>query len=354
VTDRPSVSLLLPNMNNEPVLDEFMEKLATNTTYPNVELVVVDDGSSDGSQEILRRWRDRGRFERFRLVEQENAGVPVTLNRAIGISDGELLVRLDGDATIETPGWLERMLALRAVDDRVGMVVGSIEFADGRVHALGREVVLREGLHDRGTVVLERRERTLDSLVHRPQLADVAFRDRAAEVDSALGCCTLFTRETAEAIGGIDERYSPVWIEDDDFGLAVRAHGQKVFVLPEIRIVHHVGRRNARIAPAPGTKAPGYVETGIRTYGLRAYNALPAAGKRPFARRLSRWAEAPSRLTLLRRHYDTWAQKWGFDPLNPDLDAVHARWGGSEVWWREDPERRQAGEDILRRYRETA
>ena len=345
----PSVSLLLPNMNNDPVLDEFFERLAAHTTYPDFELIVIDDGSSDGSRDILRRWRDSGRFERFRLVEQDNAGVPVTLNRAIGMAEGELLVRLDGDATIETPGWLERMVRLRRTDDRVGMVVGGIEFPDGRVHALGRDVVCAEGLHDRGTFPLERTgRRTYDALVHRPRIDEVPFAAQATEVDTALGCCTLFTRDVARAIGGIDERFSPVWIEDDDFGLAVRAQDMKVFLLPEIRIVHHVGRRNPRVKSA--AKAPGRVEGVTRMLAARAYDALPPRAKRPVARRYSRYAEDAGRLRLLARHYGTWRDKWGFDVLNPDLDAVRARWGGSEVWWRADPERRAAGEDILRRY----
>ena len=39
----------------------------------------------------------------------------------------------------------------------------------------------------------------------------------------------------------------------------------------------------------------------------------------------------PARVAMLRRHYSAWHDKWGFDALNPDMDAVRARWGGSEV-----------------------
>ena len=52
-TKAPRVSLVMPNRDNAPVLDLVLDRLAENTTYPDVELVVVDDGSTDGSLEIL-------------------------------------------------------------------------------------------------------------------------------------------------------------------------------------------------------------------------------------------------------------------------------------------------------------
>ena len=47
---RPPVSLILPNRNNGPVLDLVLERLAAHTTYPDVELIVVDDGSTDAQK----------------------------------------------------------------------------------------------------------------------------------------------------------------------------------------------------------------------------------------------------------------------------------------------------------------
>jgi hypothetical protein len=59
----------------------------------------------------------------------------------------------------------------------------------------------------------------------------------------------------------------------------------------------------------------------------------------------------PARVAMLRGHYAAWREKWGFDPLNPDMDAVLARWGGSEVCWAYDDELRRAGEEIAAAYR---
>ncbi len=54
----PRVSLLVANRNNEPALDIVLERLVANTTYPDVELVAVEDGCTDASRQLLRRWRD--------------------------------------------------------------------------------------------------------------------------------------------------------------------------------------------------------------------------------------------------------------------------------------------------------
>src|SRR5436189_3774461 len=109
---RPSVSLLMPNRDNAPLLDLVLERLADNTQYPDVELIVVDDGSTDGSREILRRWRDSGRFADFSLIEREHGagGVVDALNHGLRAASGEVVVQLDADASIETAGWLEKMV----------------------------------------------------------------------------------------------------------------------------------------------------------------------------------------------------------------------------------------------------
>jgi hypothetical protein len=60
----------------------------------------------------------------------------------------------------------------------------------------------------------------------------------------------------------------------------------------------------------------------------------------------------PARVEMLRRHYAYWREKWGFDPVNPDMDEVLRRYGGTEVCWAYDDELRREGEAILRAWSE--
>lgn len=336
-----TVSLIVPNKNNEPVLDLFLERLRDNTPGPEFELIVVDDGSSDRSREILRRWRDSGAFERFTLIERESSGIIATLNAALAEATGEIVVRLDGDATIETPGWLERMLAFYRSDERIGVVVGKIVFDSGHVHSYGMNIVGPEGVHDRGTRLTEPvGRRTLDIAVERPLATPDDEGNRVAEIDGAIGCCTMFSRDLADRIGGFDRRYDPVGFEDFDFALGARRLDRKVFFLPDIEVIHRLTLRNPR---TDSSRAEWMLWRARRRIG----GLFPQRVRNAVARAAKLGDHDPERIALLRRHYVSWRDKWGFDPLNPDMDDVLRQYGGTEVCWRYDDARRRAGEEIV-------
>jgi GT2 family glycosyltransferase len=312
------------------VLDLFFERLDRNTDHRDFELIVVDDGSTDRSREILRRWRDSGRFPVFHLIEREPRGVVESLNVALERASGEVIVRLDGDATIETPGWLGRMLDFHAADERVGVVGPKIVFDSGHLHNAGMDIVVPEGLHDRGTRVTEPvGRRTLDINVERPLASEANGLDVPAEVDAVIGCLMLFSRELAEQIGGFDTRWSPVAFEDFDFALSARRHGRKVFCLPDIQVTHRVSLRN----PRSDSRRELWLWRARRAVGDR----VPLAIRRRVARAARIADHDPERIALLKRHYASWQEKWGWDPLNPDMAAIEKRWGATELWWRYPP-----------------
>lgn len=331
---RPSVSLLIPNKNNELALDLVFERLAEHTTYRDVEVVVVDDGSSDGSRPILRRWRDSGRFERFVYEEREPSGVVVTLNRGLELASGDVVVQLDADATIETPSWLEKMLAFFCSDHRIGVVSPKIAFDTGRVHAFGVNLVGPGGMHDRGTRILEPvGARTLHQKVERPRWQDAPYGERIAEVDAGIGCCMMYRREDALAVGGYDLGYQPVWFDDIDLALSIRHKlGKKAFFFPHVFVTHRVSLRNERHQPSRR-----------EVFQARVGARLPPRLK---AALTERGIGEPETNDRLRHHYAYWESKWGWHPLNPDMAAVRRRYGDTEVCWASDAGRREAGEAI--------
>ena len=344
----PLVTLILPNKNNDPVLDMFFEKLAANTDYPDFEIVAVDDGSTDRSRQILRRWRDSGRFPEFRLIERESSGIIRTLNAGLADARGELIVRLDGDATIETPGWLRRMVDFHESDERIGVVVAKIVFDSGQIHSLGMNIVGPAGVHDRGTRITEPAgRRTLDINVDRPNEWDTEGGDEIAEIDGAIGCCTMFSRELAERIGGFDTIYDPVGFEDFDFALGARRLERKVFFFPEVRVIHRVSLRNPR---TDNSRRELWLWRARRRFG----DAFPLWLRKRVAAAAKLGDHDPARIALLQRHYESWREKWGFDPINPDMDAVLRRYAGTEVCWAYDDARREAGRQIVAAYLERA
>ncbi len=339
----PRVSLLMPNRDNAPVLDLVLERLATNSQYDDLELVVVDDGSTDGSREILRRWRDGGRFDDFRLIEQEPAGVIEALNTGLEAATGELVVQLDGDASVETPGWVQTMTGLMQADSRVGVVTAKIVFDWGELHTCGVDVVGPTGFHDRGAEILEPvGRRTYHQRVLRKAEGESPESEVAAEVDGGIGCCMMYRRDVALELGGYDPGWAPVWFDDLDLTMCMRRENLKVFALPEVRVIHHVGRR---IDDEPALK-----RAATRTRRA-AGSALPPRIRKRISQRVNLDRPPPDKWNRLQHHYGYWREKWGFDMLNPDMDAVLERWGHTEVCWRYDDERRAAGERILAGWR---
>jgi glycosyltransferase involved in cell wall biosynthesis len=96
ISTLPKVSVCIPCYNAEPFLPQALESVLAQT-YSNIEIVVVDDGSSDRSLEILERHRARG----VRVVHQTNNGQSAAANRAFSCSTGRLIKFFDADDVLE-------------------------------------------------------------------------------------------------------------------------------------------------------------------------------------------------------------------------------------------------------------
>ncbi len=88
------VSVVLPVFNGQAFLRPALESIL-NQTFRNFELIVIDDGSTDNSLEIMREYGSRD--ERVVVVEQKNSGIVAALNNGIARSQGEYIARMDAD-----------------------------------------------------------------------------------------------------------------------------------------------------------------------------------------------------------------------------------------------------------------
>jgi GT2 family glycosyltransferase len=104
-TGTPRVSVILPVYNGEAYLLEAVESILAQT-YTEFELIVIDDGSRDGTAALLDTVRD----PRVRVIHQDNMGLALTLNKAIGLARGEFIARQDAD-DISRPERLARQVA---------------------------------------------------------------------------------------------------------------------------------------------------------------------------------------------------------------------------------------------------
>lgn len=117
--EQPSVSVIVPAYNEGVVLEHCLDSLLA-TSYPRTEIIVVDDGSTDDTAEVLAAVARR--HPRIRAVTQPNAGKGAALNHGVALSSGDVLVFVDADSLFQ-PDTLQRML--EGFDDpRVGAVCG--------------------------------------------------------------------------------------------------------------------------------------------------------------------------------------------------------------------------------------
>jgi cellulose synthase/poly-beta-1,6-N-acetylglucosamine synthase-like glycosyltransferase/peptidoglycan/xylan/chitin deacetylase (PgdA/CDA1 family) len=126
----PPVSIVVPAFNEAVGIERAVRTLAA-SDYPEFEIVVVDDGSTDGTGELVESLD----IERVRVVRQPNAGKPAALNTGVTVARHELIVTVDGDTVFE-PGTL-RALVQPFRDAGVGAVSGNTKVGN-RGGLLGR------------------------------------------------------------------------------------------------------------------------------------------------------------------------------------------------------------------------
>lgn len=123
----PLVSVIIPAYNTEKYIRETIDSVLTQT-YPNIELILVDDGSTDNTASITETLiRDK---KNTRLVRQKNQGVSAARNNGFAVSNGSYIAYLDAD-DVWTPRNVERWLLKFAADSELVVVHSDCQEIDG-------------------------------------------------------------------------------------------------------------------------------------------------------------------------------------------------------------------------------
>lgn len=120
----PPVSIIVPAYNEGVVIESSIRSLL-NLQYPDLEIVVVDDGSTDHTFKAAQRFEGRHGRTTVRVVRKENGGKGAALNYGIGISRGEFVLTVDADSRLEPASLLYAVQHFK--DPRVGAVAGNVK-----------------------------------------------------------------------------------------------------------------------------------------------------------------------------------------------------------------------------------
>lgn len=131
MANTPLVSVILPSYNHAKYIEAAILSVA-NQTYKNIELIVIDDGSSDDSGRVISALQERFKF---RFIEQENRGVAKTIERALTLASGKYVSPFSSD-DVYLPTKLEKLVGLLEEHPQSAVAYGRIELID----AAGRRI----------------------------------------------------------------------------------------------------------------------------------------------------------------------------------------------------------------------
>lgn len=221
----PSVSILVPCYDGVNHTRVCIETLAR-TLGPglDVEVIVVDDASRDGTNRYLRQASRR--FDWLTVIRNSsNEGYLGSVNRGALTARGDILIFLNND-TILLPGWLPPLLRTFAAHADAGVVGGKLLYPDGRVQEAGGVVFADGSAAKFGAFD--------------PALSSPLY-EFLRDVDYCSGALLATPREVFEELGGFDPEYGPGYYEDTDYCFRVRASGRRVLYQPASTIVHLEG-----------------------------------------------------------------------------------------------------------------
>jgi len=211
----PLVSVVIASYNHAPYIEECILSVLAQS-YPHVELLVVDDGSTDDSVERIRRLQAEHGFD-FQV--QQNQGLTRTLNSAIARAKGELIVPFGSD-DVMLPDRLAKQVAYLADKPEVGISAGNIELIDSD-----------------GKLFPECRQRR-DVPFRRMDFDDVFMERKPYAPATTL----MIRKEALDKVGGFD---SEIRLEDLAIELKVTHAGYYIDCLGEVLARHRKHKTNS-------------------------------------------------------------------------------------------------------------
>ncbi|MBI4877250.1 MAG: glycosyltransferase [Acidobacteria bacterium] len=216
----PLVSILIVTHQSREYVRPCLDSVLLNTAWPNYEVILVDNASTDGTAEILRSYA--GAHPRIRFFPLDhNSGFAGGNNFAARQALGEDLIFLNAD-TIVTSGWVERLRRPARRDPAVGMVVAVTNFA-------GNEAKINADYRNA-------EEMQAFATARARECAGATLEVRVAPL-----FCALIPRPVWRELGELDQLYTVGMFEDDDYSLRARRAGYRL-VTAEDCFVHHFGQ----------------------------------------------------------------------------------------------------------------
>ena len=231
----PDVTVSIVSFNTRDLLRAAIEA-ALGSRGVSLEIIVVDNGSKDGSAEMVER-----EFPSVHLVRNaDNRGFAAANNVAIRRATGRYILLLNPD-TVVRPDTIATLAGYLDSHPRTGICGPRILFPDGSFQSCGYRfpTVLSEIRQSKNV------NKAMKALV-RPETF-VADLPESREVDWVDGACFMIRRDVIEAIGPLDEQYF-LYAEELDWCFNARKAGWAIAAVPAAEMVHHLGQSSSQVS----------------------------------------------------------------------------------------------------------
>ena len=234
-----NVHIIVLNWNGRDDTLECLKSLQQ-INYDNYKIIVVDNGSEDGSVFEIKK-----NFPEMKIIENKRnlgfaGGNNIGMKYAVE-NEADYVLLINNDTTVDK-NFLSELVEMGESDKKIGAVGSKIYFHSepNRIWFAGGKV---NWLKNKGTHL------GLDEI-------DNGQYDKIREVDYLTGCCLLIKREVIEKIGVLAEDYF-LYYEDTDFSARVKNAGYKIIYVPKSKIYHKISR-----STKPGS--PSYIYYHVR------------------------------------------------------------------------------------------
>ncbi|NJD38926.1 MAG: glycosyltransferase [Geobacter sp.] len=228
----PRIHIFIYSWNKAAELELTLRSLAA-TVYPNYKVFILNNGSSDGTAELLATLPQQ-LFREFKVITLPvNIGAPAARNWLYADPEtrqADYVAYFDDDIEVQTD-WLSRLLSTLEQQPRAGVVGAKI------INAVGPKMVQHSG------GILTQGEDWINHVILYTNCPDQGQFDNVSERDYVMGCANLYRRNAMDEVGLFDIQFAPTQFDDVDHHLRLRLKGWQVLFdgLVEVRHMRNSG-----------------------------------------------------------------------------------------------------------------
>ncbi|WP_262029290.1 glycosyltransferase [Microvirga sp. Mcv34] len=216
-TPQPRISIIVVTYNKLELTHACLTSLEQNTHYKNVEIIVVDNASTDETPHYLQSWAKRGKH-RIVIQNEKNLGFAAANNQGLKRATGAYLVLLNND-TYVTPGWVGTLVTHLRRDPDLG-IIGPV------TNNIGNEARIDISYGP------------MEEMQHVALAYTSSHLGKMFPLRTAAFFCVAMTRKAYEQVGDLDESFGIGMFEDDDYCRRIQLIGMHVACAEDV-FVHH-------------------------------------------------------------------------------------------------------------------